>query len=188
MEEKFNREQWRREDIKEETGMTFEQIHDKYNYHYDKLIELRHAYGFMRANLYEFFNDKKADGIMIILQAAKYLAKCIDLERAAFSWITTALWAKWDTDNYDLDHEIHSLYDLASAQESGAKELLERIDDICGEACHCYIFSYAKFSNAEMQDAMKKVLDYKDYHFDVPVKPEYNLVSYPRKYFKHEEK
>lgn len=188
MEEKHDRETWRREAIKEESGMSFEQLKDKYNYHHDKLIELRHAYGFMSANLYEFFKDTKADGIMMLLQAAKYLSQCIDLERAAFGRITTTLWGKWDTDNYDLDHEIYNLYDLACAQESGAKELLERIDDLCGEACRCYMSNYAKFTDDEMHDAMKKVLDYPKYRFEVPEKPKYTIISYPRKYFGHEEK
>lgn len=188
MEEKHNREEWRREAIKEESGMTFEQFKDKFNYHHDKILKLRHAYGFMKANLYTFLDDEKADGFNVILQAAKYLTQCIDLERAAFSWIAITLWGRWDTDNYDLDHEIHNLYELASAQESGAKDLLERIDDVCGEACKYYMSKYKKFTDDEMHDAMQKVLDYPYYNFDVPEKPKYNAVSYPRKYFGHEEK
>lgn len=188
MEEKHDREAWRREKIQNESGMSLEQLKDKYNYHHDKLIELRHAYGFMKDNLYEFFGDKKADGLTLMLQAAKYLAECIELERAAFGWITTNLWGKWDTDNYDLDHEIYNLYDLANAQESGAIELLNRIDDICNEACQCYLFDYAKFTDDEKHDAMKKVLDYPKYLFEVPEKPKYTVISYPRKYFGHKEK
>lgn len=187
MEEKHDREELRREKIQNETGMTFEQLKDKFNYHHDKILELRHAYGFMKANLYELFKDKKADGIMLMMQAAKYLTQCIELERAAFSWLTTTLWGRWDTDNYDLDHEIHNLYELACAQESGARELLERIDDMCGEACHDYMFNYAKFTNEEMHDAMQKVLDYPKYHFGVPEKPKLSRVTYPSKYFSHKE-
>lgn len=188
MEEKFDKEAWRREAFKEETGMTFEQIKDKFNYHLDKMFELRHAYGFMKANLYTFLDDEKADGLNVILKAVKYLANCIDLERAAFSWISITLWGRWDTDNYDLDHEIHNLYELASAQESGAKDLLERIDDVCGEACRYYMSKYTKFTDDEMHDAMQKVLDYPMYHFDVPEKPKFSMVTYPHKYFRHEEK
>ena len=187
MEEKYDKETWRREAFKEETGMTFEQIKDKFNYHLDKMLELRHAYGFMKSNLYTFFDDEEADGLNVILKAVKYLAKCIDLERAAFSWIGTTLWGRWDTDNYDLDHEIHNLYELACAQESGAKELLERIDDLCGEACSCYMSDYAKFTDDEMHDAMQKVLDYPKYLFDVPEKPKFSMVTYPSKYFSHKE-
>lgn len=187
MEEKYDKEAWRREAFKEDTGMTFEQIKDKFNYHLDKMLELRHAYGFMKANLYTFFDDEKADGLNVILKAVKYLAKCIDLERAAFSWIGTTLWGRWDTDNYDLDHEIHNLYELACAQESGAKELLERMDDLCGEACSCYMSDYAKFTDDEMHDAMQKVLDYPKYLFDVPEKPKFSMVTYPHKYFSNKE-
>ena len=168
--------------------MTFEQLKDKYNYHHDKLVELRHAYEFMKANLHEFFGDKEADGLMLMIQAAKYLAECIELERAAFGRINIILWGKWDTDNYDLDHEIYNLYDLAGAQESGAKELLNKINDICNEACQCYLFNYTNFTNEEKYDAMKKVLDYPKYLFKVPEKPKYTVISYPRKYFGHEEK
>ena len=187
MEEKLNKEEWRREAFKEETGMTFEQLKDKYNYHYDNINELRHAYGFMKANMYIFFKDKKADGFMILLQAAKYLADCVDLEHSAFRWLSTALWGKWDTDNYDLDHEIFNLYDLACAQEDIAKELLEAISNMCGEACHCYMFKHAKFTDDEMHDAMKKVLDYPKYHFDVPEKPKFDRETYSSKYFSHKE-
>ena len=187
MEEKYDKEAWRREAFKEETGMTFEQIKDKFNYHLDKMLELRHAYGFMKSNLYTFFDDEEADGLNVILKAVKYLAKCIDLERAAFSWIGTTLWGRWDTDNYDLDHEIHNLYELACAQESGAKELLERMDDLYGEACSCYMSDYAKFTDDEMHDAMQKVLDYPKYLFDVPEKPKFSMVTYPHKYFSHKE-
>ena len=187
MEENLNREEWRGKTFKEKTGMTFEQLKDKYNYHHDNINELRHAYVFMKANMYIFFKDKKADGFMILLQAAKYLADCVDLERSSFSWLTTTLWSKWDTDNYDLDHEIHNLYELACAQESGAKELLERMDDLYGEACSCYMSDYAKFTDDEMHDAMQKVLDYPQYHFDVPEKPKFSMVTYPHKYFSHKE-
>ena len=185
MEENLNREEWRREAFKEETGMTFEQLKDKYNYHYGNINELRHAYRFMKANMYNFFKDKKADGFMILLQAAKYLADCVDLEHSAFRWLSTALWGKWDTDNYDLDHEILNLYDLACAQEDIAKELLESISDMCGEACQCYMFKHAKFTDDEMHDAMQKVLDYPKYRFDVPEKPKFSMVTYPSKYFSH---
>ena len=187
MEEKHDRKTWRGKTFKEETGMSFEQLKDKFNYHHDKILELRHAYGFMKANMYIFFKDKKADGFMILLQAAKYLADCVDLEHSAFRWLSTALWGKWDTDNYDLDHEIFNLYDLACAQEDIAKELLEAISNMCGEACHCYMFKHAKFTDDEMHDAMKKVLDYPQYHFDVPEKPEFSIVTYPSKYFSHKE-
>lgn len=187
MKEKHDREAWRREAFKEETGMTFEQLKDKFNYHHDKILELRRAYGFMKADLYEFLKDKKADGFMMMLQAVKYLAQCINLECAAFSWLGTTIWAKWDTDNYDLDHEIHNLYELACAQESGAKELLERINDMCGEACLYYIDNCVKFTDDEMHDAMQKVLDYPKYHFDVPEKPKFSMATYPSKYFSHKE-
>ena len=180
MEEKHDRETWRREAFKEETGMTFEQLKDKYNYHYDNINELRHAYGFIKANMYNFFKDKKADGFTILLQAAKYLSDCVDLERSSFRWLSTALWGK-------LDHEIYNLYDLACAQEDDAKELLERISDMCGEACRCYMFKHAKFTDDEMHDAFQKVLDYPNYHFDVPEKPKFSMVTYPSKYFSHKE-
>ena len=191
MEEKHDEEAWHREKIQNEAGMTFEQLNDKYNYHYDRLVELRRVYGFIttKYNIYELFNNNnKDDGIMILLRAAKYLADCIDLERAAFSWIKTTLcWSKWDADNYDLDHEIIKLYDLADTQESGAKELLRGIKDMCGKACGWYMSRYAKFTDDEMHDAMQKAMDYPKYHLDVPEKPKFSMATYPSKYFSHKE-
>lgn len=188
MEEKFDKEAWRRENIKEKSGMTFEQLKDNYNYHHDKLIDLYDAYNFMQGNLYGFFEDAKADGFIMLLQAAKYLAECIELECVAFGWLANTLRGKWDTDNYELDHEIYNLYDLSCAQKSEAKELLESIDDLCGEACSCYMTNYAKFTDDEMHSAMQKILDCSNYPFEAPEKPKYNAASYPRKYFGHEEK
>lgn len=188
MEKKSMKEEGIREIIKEDTGMTFEQIKDKYNYHYDRITELRHAYGFMNCNMYTFLDDKKSDGLMIMLKATKYLTECIDLECKAFGYIYTSLWGRWDTDNYDLDHEIHNLYELASDQEAKAKELLERIDDMCGEACRYYLSNIEKFTNEDKYNAMKAVLDYPKYHFDIPEKPKDSVVTYPHKYPERKEK
>lgn len=190
MEEKHDRDTWRSEKFQNEAGMTFEQLNDKYNYHYDRLVELRSAYSFITAkyNICELFNNNKDDGIMILLRAAKYLADCIDLERAAFSWIKTTLcWSKYDTDNYDLSHEIIKLYDLSCAQESEARELLKGIKDMCGEACDWYMSRYAKFTDDEMCDAMQKAMNCQRYHLDVPEKPKFSMATYPSKYFSHKE-
>lgn len=190
MEEEFDKEKWCMKNIKEKSGMTFEQLKDKYNYHYDRLIELDHVCIFMneKTNICEFFKNNKDDGVMILLKAIKYIANSIILERAAFSWLATTLWGSWwDTNNYDLSHEIHNLYDLAVSRESKADKLLENINTMCGEACNCYLFTYAKFTNDEMYGSLQKVLNYPKYGFDIPEKPELSRVTYPSKYFSHKE-
>lgn len=149
-------------------NMTYDQFKENYFVHYTNFKKLCQAYGFINCHMHDFFADRDADeAFMDMIKSLHYLEEAISNEKQVFSYISTTLWHRWDTEDPKFDSDIEAYYELSLTYKKKAEDLREKINTVRCDIIELYMRK-KDYNMEDCYNSFYKTLDFDEYIFPIP--------------------